>query len=62
MDDDGMPIVQDAVASIRCIHDGLMPYGTHAIIVGRVTDVRAGVDGAALEYCRGEYRVPAQAS
>ncbi|MDQ0394900.1 flavin reductase family protein [Labrys monachus] len=35
-DEAGIPFLADAQASIFCLVDGVIPYGTHRIIIGRV--------------------------
>ena len=39
LDADGVPYLSDAQATIFCVQDKVIPYGTHDIFIGRVRDV-----------------------
>lgn len=52
----GVPILGDAVASIDCIVDGEIEYGTHSIVVGLVTQTRLSTATTPLIYVNGQYQ------
>lgn len=52
---EGVPILADAQANIICRQDGALPYGTHVVYVGRVTEVQLHGDIDPLIYLDGRY-------
>ena len=54
-DDECLPFLVGAQASIACINDTAMQYGTHCIFIGQVTGVRIGGEVNPLVYCDGRY-------
>lgn len=54
-DEDGPPWLEDAQASFVCVYEDRMEYGTHSVIIGRVTDVRLHGDVDPLVYVDGRY-------
>ena len=54
-DDAGLPYLVGAQASIACVNDMAVQYGTHCIFIGQVTGVRVGGDVNPLVYCDGRY-------
>lgn len=55
--DQGAPWLADAQASIFCIKDRVIEYGSHTIFIGRVTDVKIREDISPLIYRDGSYGV-----
>jgi flavin reductase (DIM6/NTAB) family NADH-FMN oxidoreductase RutF len=55
MDEEGVPFLLDAQASIRCVQDGCTSYGTHDVFFGRVGHVRIGDTIEPLVYVNGGY-------
>ncbi len=55
VEDGGAPYLFDAQASLQCIKDKMVDYGTHTIFIGRVGLVRLRDDIAPLLYCDGDY-------
>lgn len=51
----GLPILADAVAGMACSIDATLPYGTHTIVVGKVTSVRRDRAAEPLIYHDGRY-------
>ena len=59
---EGMPYLADGLANLFCRKAAVLPYGTHTIFVGEVTQVRTGTDLRAdgplvfrdTRYCRCE--------
>jgi flavin reductase (DIM6/NTAB) family NADH-FMN oxidoreductase RutF len=54
-DEDGIPYLTDAQASISCIQDGRVSYGTHDIFIGKVRGVRTTPHVLPLVYVDGVY-------
>lgn len=54
----GLPVLEDAVASLECILHGTGRAGTHRVLVGRCVGVRTS-DGAPLIYTGRRYGAPA---
>jgi len=54
---DGVPTVQDALATIICRQVDSHEYGSHAIFIGEVQNLWHSAESAPLLYCDGEYRV-----
>ena len=54
-DEDGIPYLADAQASISCVQDGRMSYGTHDIFIGKVKSVRTTDFVRPLVYVDGIY-------
>lgn len=54
-----VPYLLDAQASLFCVVDQIVPYATHDIIIGRVTEVRFEPDISPLVYQNGTYAVTA---
>jgi len=54
-DQDGVPFLPDASALVFCTVDLLMDYGTHTIVVGRVTSASAEVALSPLLYGAGGF-------
>jgi flavin reductase len=55
-DSDGsVPYLVDAQANLFCTVDGLMDYGTHTIVVGRIDAITITGDVAPLIYQNGGY-------
>lgn len=56
-DDGGVPTIEGCVAALRCTVEGTYPGGDHTILVGRVTELRAGDPAAQpLIWFGGSYR------
>jgi flavin reductase (DIM6/NTAB) family NADH-FMN oxidoreductase RutF len=51
----GAPFLEAAQASIQCVKDQQIDYGTHTIFIGRVVSVRNRKDISPLVYCNGGY-------
>lgn len=51
----GIPMLDDTQANLCCVVDGIMAYGTHSIVVGRVEHVRLTGEVAPLIYQDGSY-------
>jgi flavin reductase (DIM6/NTAB) family NADH-FMN oxidoreductase RutF len=51
----GAPLLLGALASLDCEVEEIIERHSHAIIIGRVREVRLGHDDAALVYWRGDY-------
>jgi flavin reductase (DIM6/NTAB) family NADH-FMN oxidoreductase RutF len=51
----GAPLLTGALASLDCEVEELIERHSHAIVVGRVREVRPGRNDAALVYWRGDY-------
>ena len=51
----GAPLLLGALASLDCEVEEIIERHSHAIIIGRVREVRLGRDDAALVYWRGDY-------
>lgn len=51
----GIPMLDDTQANLSCVVDGIMAYGTHSIVVGRVRHVRLTGEVAPLIYQDGNY-------
>lgn len=54
----GVPLMQDANASVLCELESVLSYGSHVAVIGRVTEVKLRGDPAAspLLYFDGAYR------
>ncbi|HEY0106193.1 MAG TPA: flavin reductase family protein [Rhizomicrobium sp.] len=55
MDADGVPYLPDAQASVTCMQDGRMAYGSHDVFFGKVKTVRIAGRIAPLVYVDGAY-------
>lgn len=55
MDEAGTPYLIDAQSNLFCVVDAMLPYGTHTIFVGRVTDIRLHGEVQPLIYGDGRY-------
>lgn len=51
---DGIPVLADTVAAVRCATTAVLPGGDHDVVVARVTRVRLD-GGPPLAYRHGEY-------
>jgi flavin reductase (DIM6/NTAB) family NADH-FMN oxidoreductase RutF len=51
----GAPLLDEALAALDCEVEELIERHSHAIVIGRVREVRLGGDDAALLYWRGDY-------
>lgn len=51
----GSPLLEGALAALDCEVEELIERHSHAIVIGRVREVRLGGDDAALLYWRGDY-------
>jgi flavin reductase (DIM6/NTAB) family NADH-FMN oxidoreductase RutF len=51
----GAPLLVGALASLDCEVEEIIVRHSHAIVIGRVREVRLGIDDAALLYWRGDY-------
>lgn len=49
------PFLEDAQASFLCSHEKYVEYGTHAIVIGRVTEIKTNGDVDPLIYVDGGY-------
>ncbi len=56
-DDAGVPFLRDAQANIFCEADAMSSYGTHSIIVGKVSAVQIAGRVTPLLYQDGQYTV-----
>jgi len=54
--DDGLPLVEGALAWLACDVHELIDVGDHALVVGRVTEAGAADDGSPLIYWSRAYR------
>jgi flavin reductase (DIM6/NTAB) family NADH-FMN oxidoreductase RutF len=52
---DELPYLANAQANLFCVKDGTLPYGSHVIFIGRVTDIRVRTDVNPLLYADGNY-------
>jgi flavin reductase (DIM6/NTAB) family NADH-FMN oxidoreductase RutF len=52
---DGVPYLHDAQASLVCRQDGRFEYGTHAVFIGRLTEVLISGEVEPLVYVDGAY-------
>lgn len=53
---EGIPHLHDAVASIACVVDMSVDYGTHTIVVGKVRGTRLSPHEHPLIYVNGRYQ------
>ncbi|BEU99372.1 flavin reductase family protein [Novosphingobium olei] len=51
----GIPLLENAQASILCKRDATFAYGTHSIIVGRVDSIEMRDDVSPLAWCDGRF-------
>lgn len=51
----GASLLTDALASLDCVVEEIIPRHSHAIIIGRVVAASPGLGGAALIYWRGAF-------
>jgi flavin reductase (DIM6/NTAB) family NADH-FMN oxidoreductase RutF len=51
----GAPLLAGALAALDCELEELIERHSHAIVIGRVREVRLGTNDAALLYWRGDY-------
>lgn len=56
INDNGVPYLADAQASLFCACDGHIPYGTHGIFIGKILDARMQDEISPLLYADGAYR------
>ncbi|KQV64120.1 hypothetical protein ASC70_20075 [Caulobacter sp. Root343] len=54
-DADGVPFLEDAQASLSCVCDDSLVYGTHGVFVGKITSVRMHGEIAPLIYADARY-------
>ncbi|WP_034995369.1 flavin reductase family protein [Beijerinckia mobilis] len=54
-DEQSVPFLVDAQANLFCVVDGLFDYGTHTIVIGKVTSILTTGDVAPLIYQNGGY-------
>lgn len=57
MHDNGLPYLTDAQASLFCASDLVTRYGTHSIVVGKISEIIVGGHVAPLLYQDGRYTV-----
>lgn len=53
--DDGLPVLDDAVANLLCRVEATLPFATHTIVVGVVEKVSLGTGDRPLLYHDGRY-------
>lgn len=51
----GVPLLEGALAALDCELEELIERHSHAIVIGRVREIRLGPNDAALLYWRGDY-------
>ena len=51
----GVPLLEGALAAIDCEVEGIVERHSHAIVIGRVLDMRLSSRTAALAYWQGQY-------
>lgn len=51
----GAPLLEGALAALDCELEELIERHSHAIVIGRVREIRLGTNDAALLYWRGDY-------
>lgn len=51
----GAPLLEGALAALDCEVEELIERHSHAIVIGRVREIRLGANEAALLYWRGDY-------
>ena len=51
----GAPLLEGALAALDCELEELIERHSHAIVIGRVREIRLGGEDAALLYWRGDY-------
>jgi flavin reductase (DIM6/NTAB) family NADH-FMN oxidoreductase RutF len=56
-DESGVPFLRDAQANIFCEADAMSSYGTHSIVIGKVSDVLVHGRVTPLLYQDGQYTV-----
>lgn len=56
--EDGVPVLEDALASIICSAGDQLTFGTQTAFVGRVTDVRLAEPAGPLVYFNGQFLSP----
>ena len=54
--DEGPPLLEGALAWLRCSVSGVHEAGDHSLVVGAVDEVELGRPGRGLVYVDGEYR------
>ncbi|HEY9081292.1 flavin reductase family protein [Magnetovibrio sp.] len=52
---DGVPYLEDGLASLLCDKDGQFDYGTHTIFIGKVNEIRVAETVNPLLYVNGSY-------
>lgn len=52
----GTPVLHDAAAAIACVADASMDYGTHTIVIGKVSQTLLSPREAPLIYVNGRYQ------
>ncbi|WP_455288657.1 flavin reductase family protein [Cupriavidus necator] len=55
----GVPCLRDAQANLFCEQDGRFDYGTHAVFIGRLREVRLAGEVSPLVYVDGAYTTSA---
>jgi flavin reductase (DIM6/NTAB) family NADH-FMN oxidoreductase RutF len=60
-DEEGVPYLEDAQASLSCVCDDSLVYGTHGVFVGKITSVRLHGVIAPLIYADARYCGASQA-
>ena len=55
----GVPSLRDAQANLFCQQDGRFDYGTHAVFIGRLREVRLAGEVSPLVYVDGAYTTSA---
>lgn len=55
----GVPCLRDAQANLVCRQDGRFDYGTHAVFIGRLREVRLAGEVSPLVYVDGAYSTSA---
>ncbi|GIK79165.1 MAG: flavin reductase [Pseudorhodoplanes sp.] len=53
----GLPFLREAQASIFCDVDCVTPYGSHSVVIGRISDILVAGHVAPLLYQDGRYTV-----
>ena len=51
----GVPLLAGALAAIDCEVEDILERHSHAVVIGRVLDIRAAARSAALAYWHGQY-------
>ncbi|WP_226016607.1 flavin reductase family protein [Novosphingobium sp. FKTRR1] len=51
----GLPLLDEAQANLRCVVDAMLAYGTHSIVIARVLEAQVSETVAPLIYQDGAY-------